>query len=62
MGERFAVLLLLMETSVTSESHSSALAERDGERIRERGKEKESLSVDIQNSFFFPLFFLIFKF
>lgn len=47
MGERFAVLLLLMETSVTSKSHSSALVERDGERIRERGKEKESLSVDV---------------
>lgn len=45
-----------------SDRHSSALAVRDGETIRERGKEKGSLSVDIENSFFFPLFFLIFKF
>lgn len=43
---------------MTSKSHSSALAERDGERIRERGKENESLSVDVQNSFFFSTAFL----
>lgn len=43
---------------MTAECHSSALAERDGERIRERGKEKESLSVDVQNSFFFSTVFL----
>lgn len=42
---------------MTSKSHRSALL-RDGERIRERGKEKESLSVDDWNSFFFSTVFL----